>query len=81
LKLRWKPLGAQVSADGRRLDVRQRGGRDQGRCAAVKYVTVWRREGDGSWKVVADIGAAGDAEPAPGRDLAADLREPPEIAT
>jgi ketosteroid isomerase-like protein len=67
LKLRWKPLGAQVSADGTL-------GWTYGNAVAVtkageqrvKYVTVWRRGSDGSWKVVADIGAAGDAEPGAG---------------
>jgi len=67
LKLRWKPLGAQVSAD-------RRPGWTYGNAVAVttagatraKYLTVWRRGTDGSWKVVADIGAAGDAEPGAG---------------
>jgi len=31
-----------------------------------KYLTVWQRQGDGSWKVVRDINNA-DTQPAPPR--------------
>jgi ketosteroid isomerase-like protein len=69
LKVRWKPLGAQVSADGTL-------GWTWGNAHLVstqgeqraKYVTVWRRAPNGAWKVVADIGTAGDAEPGAGPD-------------
>lgn len=69
LKVRWKPLGAQVSSDGTmgwtygNAHLVSREGEQR-----AKYVTVWRRAPDGSWKVVADIGTAGDAEPGAGPD-------------
>lgn len=60
LSLRWRPLGAEVSADG---TLGFTWGSGVTRTAAgekrVKYVTVWRRVGD-RWKVVADMGAAGE---------------------
>ena len=65
LRLRWRPLGAQVSADGtlgwtygNSLSVSPRGERKG------KYLTVWRRDQDGSWKVAADQGTPGWADPA-----------------
>ncbi len=64
LRLRWRPLGAQVSADGtlgwtygNSLSVSPRG-EHKG-----KYLTVWRRDKDGSWKVAADQGTPGWADP------------------
>ncbi len=67
LRVRWKPLGAQVSADGtmgwtygNALIVTPKGEK------RGKYVSVWRRQPDGAWKIVADIGAPGDAEPGAG---------------
>jgi ketosteroid isomerase-like protein len=65
LLMRWRPLGAQVSNDGtlgwtygNSVSVTAQGER-QG-----KYLTVWRKQADGSWKVQADQGSPGWANAA-----------------
>ena len=64
--LHWKPLGAEVSADGSlgwtygQAIVTSASGQRR-----TKYVTVWRKT-DGRWKIVADIGAPGEAVPGAG---------------
>jgi ketosteroid isomerase-like protein len=65
LRLRWRPLGAQVSGDGtlgwtwgNALAFSPRGE------SKSKYLTVWRRAADGAWKVAADQGSPGWADPA-----------------
>jgi ketosteroid isomerase-like protein len=64
LQIRWKPLGAQVSADGtlgwtwgNAVSISARGERQN------KYLTVWRWQ-QGAWKVQADQGSPGFADPA-----------------
>lgn len=65
--LTWRPVSAEASAAG---DLGYTIGRWE-RTARVKdstvvtrgsYVTIWRRQGDGTWKVVLDIG---NQDPAP----------------
>jgi ketosteroid isomerase-like protein len=63
VKLSWRPLMAEVSNDGSlgftigEFDFYVRG-RDSARTAMRgQYLTVWRRQADGSWKVLADIGS------------------------
>ena len=60
--LRWKPLGADVSRAG---DLGYtygtyvaRGPGPQGEPAERhgKYVSIWKKQADGSWKIVVDIG-------------------------
>jgi ketosteroid isomerase-like protein len=60
--LDWRPVMAEVSDDGTlgytigtyNFHVR---GRDSAASASTgHYLTVWRRQADGSWKVLADIG-------------------------
>ena len=71
LKLTWTPLRAEVSASGdlgwttgsyemTRLD-------EQGapHVRRGKYVTIWRRQADGSWKAVLDGGNPDTPPPAP----------------
>jgi ketosteroid isomerase-like protein len=65
LQIRWRPLGAQVSDDGtlgwtygNSVSISARG-EHQG-----KYLTIWRKQADGSWKVQADQGSPGWADPA-----------------
>jgi ketosteroid isomerase-like protein len=61
--LTWKPLGAELAASG---DLGYtygtwlwQGKDKDGNPASVtgKYLTTWKRQKDGSWKVLADIGA------------------------
>ena len=67
--LTWKPVSVEVSAGGTmgfsigRWERTPRAGAPAG--AAVRhgsYVTIWRKQGDGTWKVALDIG---NADPAP----------------
>lgn len=61
--LAWRPAGAEVSRDGElgytigRWE-RVRRMKDSTRTLRGSYVTIWRRQGDGTWKVVLDIGNA-----------------------
>jgi ketosteroid isomerase-like protein len=61
--LTWRPTMAEVSNDGSmaytigEYDFYVRG-RDSARTASSgRYLTVWRRQVDSSWKVIADIGS------------------------
>ena len=64
LTLRWKPLGAQISDDGTlgwtygNAVIKSPRGENK-----TKYVTVWRKQADGTWKVAVDLGVAGWADP------------------
>ena len=62
-KLRWEPESATVSASG---DLgytlgdatvsRVLPGGAEVRVATVKYLTVWKRQGDSHWKIAVDVG-------------------------
>ena len=69
LRLRWKPLFSDVSDDGTLGwtfgNAHGFGPRGEFRS---KYVTVWRKQADGAWKVVADLGTPGEAVPGAGPD-------------
>jgi ketosteroid isomerase-like protein len=67
--LTWKPVSVEVSPGGNmaytigRWDRTPRAGAPAG--AAVRhgsYVTIWRKQGDGTWKVVLDVGNADSAQ-------------------
>ncbi len=66
--LRWEPIGSDVSGDlgytyGRSKVTRQ--GKDgQPEISHGKYVTIWKRQRDRSWKIVVDVGNA-SPPPAP----------------
>jgi ketosteroid isomerase-like protein len=69
--LRWKPLGADVSRAG---DLGYtygtyvaKGAGPQGQTVERhgKYVSIWKKHADGSWKVVVDIGNSSPAPPIP----------------
>ncbi|HEY3442455.1 MAG TPA: DUF4440 domain-containing protein [Paludibaculum sp.] len=60
--IRWKPLYAEASQDGTlgytlgTAEISsddESGGRKKG---TGRYLTVWRKEPDGSWKAVTDLG-------------------------
>ena len=69
--LTWEPLGADVGTSGdlgytwgryRRSVTREDG---ENTVAEGKYLTVWKRDRNGVWKVAADIGNSGAHEPPP----------------
>ena len=67
--LSWHPVSAEVSADGSlgytlgRYELAGRAADGTSRILATgRYMTVWRRQADGAWKVVADLGGP---DPAP----------------
>ncbi|HUV14737.1 MAG TPA: DUF4440 domain-containing protein [Acidobacteriota bacterium] len=57
--LSWKPVKAEISSSGDMgytigyWEIKADGAASS---ASGKYVTVWKKQKDGSWKVVADIG-------------------------
>jgi ketosteroid isomerase-like protein len=66
-RLTWEPDGAGVSDDGAlgyTIGHSEARGRDSTAKPFVRegrYLTVWRRQPDGTWKVEADIGFQGSA--------------------
>ena len=68
--LSWEPLSAELAASGDlgysygTWTFEGPGPDGQTRRSIGKYLTVWRKQADGSWKVVADIGNP-DAPPKP----------------
>ncbi len=61
--LTWRPTSAEVSQDGSLGYTIGRWERTARRRDSVlvtrgSYVTIWRRQADGSWKVVLDVGNA-----------------------
>jgi uncharacterized protein (TIGR02246 family) len=62
IQLRWQPDHARVSDDGTlgysmgRAETRKRSGDSSIVVERARYLTVWRKQRDGSWKVDADIG-------------------------
>ncbi len=67
--LSWRPDFADVAASGDlgyTVGYWEKPGKDkEGRpvVARGKYLTVWRRQADGKWKVVADVGSEDIPEP------------------
>ncbi len=67
--LTWKPVSVEVSPGGNmgysigRWDRTPRAGAPAGAAARHgSYVTIWRKQGDGTWKAVLDIGNADPAK-------------------
>lgn len=64
MKLRWTPQQASVSDDGSmgwswgEWSIVGTGKANDAVFAAGRYLDVWKKQADGSWKVVADIGNA-----------------------
>jgi|SRR5215470_7783890 len=58
--LRWKPIGADVSADlGYTFGTYEFRSKDKSGKSVVeygKYTSIWKRQKDGTWKVVLDMG-------------------------
>jgi ketosteroid isomerase-like protein len=68
MTIQWKPTQAEITATGDfgftmgRYQTRRRDEKGAGLVASGKYVTFWKKQADGSWKVVFD---AGVQDPAP----------------
>lgn len=62
-RLTWHPTTADVSASGDlgytvgRWEIRRDAGRQE-HVTTGSYVTLWKRQADGSWKVVLDTGSS-----------------------
>ena len=60
--LRWKPTYADISRSGDlgyttgTYEIRGKTPQGQEVSRTGRYVTIWKKQADGSWKVVADIG-------------------------
>jgi ketosteroid isomerase-like protein len=71
-KLTWKPTRAEVSEDGglgfTYGHYQATTADDQGNLVtrAGKYITIWRREYDGGWKIILDGGSPDQREAPPG---------------
>jgi ketosteroid isomerase-like protein len=63
--LTWKPVGADISASGDpgytygTFEFRSKGANGESVVSHGKYTSIWKRQKDGSWKVVLDMGNAG----------------------
>lgn len=61
MSIRWQPLDAAISSSG---DLGYtigayeivRSGENAGVVTTGKYVTIWKKQADGSWKVIFDSG-------------------------
>jgi ketosteroid isomerase-like protein len=75
VELTWWPVYVEVAASGDLgyttgpYVLRETGSGQRGETQTGYYVTVWRRQADGAWKVVADLGAT--TPPPAGSDAAA----------
>ena len=75
VELTWWPVHVEVSASGDLgyttgpYELRDTGAGRRGETQHGYYVTMWRRQADGAWKVVADLGAT--TPPPAGPDAAA----------
>jgi ketosteroid isomerase-like protein len=64
-ELRWRPAGTDLARSGElgytwgTYEFRPRDAGGQSETRHGKYVTVWKKQRDGSWKFVVDIGNAG----------------------
>jgi ketosteroid isomerase-like protein len=67
--LDWRPVTAQVSDDGTMAytigtwNFHERGKDSAASAESGHYLTVWRRQADKSWKVLADIGTQHPKKP------------------
>jgi len=85
-KLTWKPSRAEVSEDGglgfTYGHYEATTADDQGNLVTRvgKYVTIWRREYDGSWKVILDGGSPDQREDSPAAGAPAPAAPSPSAA-
>ena len=63
--LTWTPVGADISASGDlgytygTFEFRSKDASGKPTVTRGKYTSIWKRQKDGSWKVVLDMGNAG----------------------
>jgi ketosteroid isomerase-like protein len=63
--LTWKPIGADISASGDlgytygTFEFRSKDANGKPIVSRGKYTSIWKRQKDGNWKVVLDMGNAG----------------------
>jgi ketosteroid isomerase-like protein len=63
LVLSWKPLKAEVFPAGKmgytvgKYSARYKSTNGEGMEETGRYITVWKKQDDGSWKIVADTGS------------------------
>jgi ketosteroid isomerase-like protein len=66
--LTWEPFDAAAASSGdlgyTRGQWKLEQGRPDGGTVTAKYVTIWRREPDGRWRAVVDIGSLDQEPPA-----------------
>lgn len=66
--LSWTPVGAHLAASGDlgytygSWELRRVPDKDTAPAAHGQYLTVWKRQPDGTWKVIADIGSTAPAQ-------------------
>jgi ketosteroid isomerase-like protein len=64
-RLQWKPVGADISSSGDlgytygTFEFQSVGKDGKPSVERGKYTSIWKKQGDGSWKVVLDMGNAG----------------------
>ena len=62
MSITWQPLEAVISDDGSMgftvgsYEITKSGGQGKSAAGTGKYVTIWKKQPDGSWKVVYDWG-------------------------
>ncbi len=71
LSIQWKPMTASISSSGDlgftvgAYEITRTGDKGTQIVATGKYVTIWRKQHDGSWKVVFDTGVTDTPAEAP----------------
>jgi len=67
-RLTWSPVGADISASSDlgytwgSYEFRAKGKDGSAKVEHGKYLTVWKKQADGNWKVAVDMGNAGPKE-------------------
>ena len=66
--LTWRPVGADISASGDlgytygTFEFRSKDKNGKPTVEHGKYTSIWKKQNDGSWKVVLDMGNASPAQ-------------------
>jgi len=82
-KLTWAPLQVDVAASGDlgytwgRYEFRSQGADGQGHVGGGFYLTIWKRQPDGSWKFAIDTGTPDRPKPPPPAPAEAEAKPKP----